>query len=87
MLPNQPGSEAVERARSFIYKAAVLNKDGVTPAKSREDPAVLKQLKKKFKELCDPPAHQPAIYAMNSQENPSNVAELRNEVSTCMSLW
>lgn len=53
ILLNVAGREAIEKSRSFAYKAAVTNADGevVTPAEDKEDPDVLKN---KFRELCTP---------------------------------
>lgn len=53
ILLNIAGKDAIEKSRSFTYKAAVLGEDGqvITPAESKEDPEVLKT---KFRELCSP---------------------------------
>ena len=52
-LLNIAGTEAIEKSRSFEYKAAVLDENDavITPAESKEDVEVLKA---KFSELCSP---------------------------------
>lgn len=55
ILFNLAGPEAIERERSFVYKAEVRapGKNGaiLTPAESREDPECLKR---KFRGICNP---------------------------------
>ena len=89
MLLNLAGSEAIEHERSFVYKPAELDEHGtvLTPAETREDPAVLKR---KFKEVCDPRSNVTIErYNFNKRDQlpgesfQAYVADLRNKANTC----
>ncbi len=89
ILLNIAGKEAIEKARSFEYKAAVVGEDGqvITPAESKENLAVLKQ---KFKDLCQPQRNiTMERYTFNTRSQAPNesiqsyIADLKTLANSC----
>lgn len=89
ILLNIAGAEAIERERSFVYAAEVLDADGqvTTPAESREDPECLKR---KFREICTPQSNRTMerhkFHSRNQKQGEtieSFISDLRIKAKTC----